>query len=146
MFALRLYSSLWTDLYPHGKHTIAYKYQRNTAFVNHCILQIQNDILALICSCNICDSSEQYEANILNLKMHVCKFSQLSCCYNHSLKLGGKGGGGRINFFINNNQLDIVNVIEYWKCMKRPFFAAVVLGQFENIITASPDLLLMQTS
>ena len=53
MFALRLYSSLWTDLYPHGKHTIAYKYQRNTAFVNHCILQLQNDILALICSCQL---------------------------------------------------------------------------------------------
>ena len=58
----------------------------------------------------------------------------------------GRGGGRADKLFINNNELNIVNVIEYWKRMKRPFFAAVVLGQFENIITASPDLLLMQTS
>ena len=99
-------------------------------------------------------------------RAHDCDHEQIFCAHGHihahrksrvigvlmamctSKPIIGKraGGGERINFFINNNQLDIVNVIEYWKSMKRPFFAAVVLGQFENIITASPDLLLMQTS
>ena len=95
MFALRLYSSLWTDLYPHGKHTIAYKYQRNTAFVNHCILQLQNDAVA------------------------VC------CCCNHSLKLEGKRGRGRINFFIDNGFIFFFQVHikpeKMLNCPKCPF-------------------------